>query len=69
MQLFYNNNLNIESKNIIFDKIETRHIIKVLRKKQGDILNITNGRGLLFYGIITEINKNNCCLDIIKIEN
>ncbi len=68
MQLFYNNNLNIKSKTIIFDKIETRHIVKVLRKKQGDILNITNGKGLLLHSSITDLNKNNCCAEIIKIE-
>ena len=32
----------------VFDKEESKHIIKVLRKKDGDILFVTNGLGDLF---------------------
>lgn len=34
MQLFYNPDLGPTSKEIIFDKDESRHIIRVLRKKE-----------------------------------
>ena len=43
MQLFYNNLLNSETKTFSFDKEESKHIIKVLRKKENDIIHITNG--------------------------
>lgn len=33
MQLFYNKDLVADTKEIRFDKIESRHIVKVLRKK------------------------------------
>jgi len=34
MQLFYNKSLTAEDKQLTFDKIESRHIVKVLRKKK-----------------------------------
>ncbi len=48
MQLFYNSEISTETKQITFDKIESKHIVRVLRKKEGDILKITNGKGFLF---------------------
>ena len=48
MQLFYNSELKSTDKNFCFDKKESRHINKVLRKKIGDIIFVTNGFGYLF---------------------
>ncbi|TDQ27769.1 16S rRNA (uracil(1498)-N(3))-methyltransferase [Tenacibaculum caenipelagi] len=68
MQLFYNPNLIATSKEITFDKDESRHIIRVLRKKEGDILLITNGNGLLFSAEIIVGNDKKCLARIIKFE-
>ena len=46
MNLFYDPNLNSDSSEVFLDKSEVKHIEKVLRKKKGDFLNFTNGRGL-----------------------
>ena len=43
MQLFYNPNISDGDSAFSFDKDESRHIVKVLRKKVGDQLHITNG--------------------------
>ena len=48
MQLFYNNSLTKDSQTLTFDKVESRHIINSLRKKDGDTLYITNGLAQLF---------------------
>ena len=48
MQLFYNPSLTESSKNFTFDREESKHIVKVLRKKEGDILHVTNGLGYIF---------------------
>ena len=66
MQLFYNPTLNETSRNIIFDKEESRHIVKVLRKKESDILYITNGKEQLFYSRITFANDKKCEAEIIE---
>ncbi len=48
MQLFYESQLDPGLSVFTFSKEESRHILKVLRKKTGDIVFITNGRGYLF---------------------
>lgn len=60
MQLFYEAELNENSQQVIFDKKESGHIIKVLRKQQGDLLHITNGKGHLFTAEIVDANHNKC---------
>ena len=46
MNLFFDPNLNADSREVFIDKSEINHIEKVLRKKRGDFLNFTNGKGL-----------------------
>ncbi len=68
MQLFYNSELDNNSKQIVFSKEESRHIVRVLRKKEGDVLTITNGKNLLFFAEISYANDKKCSAKIIKIE-
>ena len=65
MQLFYDPTLSIDTKEFRFDKTESKHIVRVLRKKEGDILHITNGKGMLFSGRISSALASHC---VIKIE-
>ncbi|MDT0687324.1 16S rRNA (uracil(1498)-N(3))-methyltransferase [Autumnicola psychrophila] len=48
MQLFYHPELQEKDTQVIFPKDESKHIAKVLRKKEGDVLEVTNGKGFLF---------------------
>ena len=68
MQLFYNPTINETTTTFSFDKEESKHIIKVLRKKDSDILHVTNGLGLLFKTEITLASDNKCTVEIISIE-
>ena len=68
MQLFYNPNINKTTESFSFDKEESKHIIKVLRKKDTDILFVTNGSGLLFKTEITLASDNKCTVKIIATE-
>lgn len=68
MQLFFNPNINETTQNITFDKIESKHIVRVLRKKESDLLNITNGKGFLFTAKITIANDKKCLADITAIK-
>ncbi|MGL2994641.1 16S rRNA (uracil(1498)-N(3))-methyltransferase [Flavobacterium sp. TSSA_36] len=68
MQLFYNSTIEITSTSFIFDKEESKHIIKVLRKKDGDILHVTNGLGFLFTTKITLASDTKCTVEIISFE-
>jgi 16S rRNA (uracil1498-N3)-methyltransferase len=68
MQLFYNSNINEATENFTFDKEESKHIIKVLRKQGGDILFVTNGLGYLFKTEIVVGSDNKCTVKIINFE-
>jgi 16S rRNA (uracil1498-N3)-methyltransferase len=67
MQLFYNPNITKTTETFSFDKEESKHIIKVLRKKDTDILFVTNGLGLLFETEITLASDNKCTVKILSI--
>lgn len=47
-QLFYHPNITKDASEIIFNKEESRHMSKVLRKREGDIFHVTNGKGHIF---------------------
>ena len=65
MQLFYNSDISIETTQITFDKIESKHIVRVLRKKENDILKITNGKGFLFDVKIIIASDKKCIAEVV----
>ena len=66
MQLFYNPDITNETTQFSFSKEESKHTIKVLRKKEDDILHITNGKGWLFEAKIIIADIKNCVADIVS---
>jgi len=68
MQLFFNSELTRETQQFTFDKIESRHIVRVLRKKEGDTVYITNGLGELFTSEVLIANDKKCLVSILSVE-
>jgi 16S rRNA (uracil1498-N3)-methyltransferase len=68
MQLFYNPDIDETTESFSFDKEESRHIIKVLRKKDSDILHVTNGLGFLFETEITLASDNKCTVQVLSVK-
>jgi 16S rRNA (uracil1498-N3)-methyltransferase len=66
MQLFYNNTISNKETTFTFDKEESKHIVKVLRKKDGDTIHITNGLGYLFVSEITIASERKCEVKITE---
>ena len=66
MQLFYNDSLYPQVQEVTFDKEESNHIHKVLRKKTGDLLFITDGRGYLYKAQIQYITDKKCTAHILS---
>lgn len=60
MQLFFHPEVSENSKEVHFSREESKHIVKVLRKREGDRLHLTNGRGWIFETKITLAEPNNC---------
>lgn len=68
MQLFYNDTISADTETFFFDKEESRHIIKVLRKKNGDNIFVSNGMGYLFRTEIILDSDAKCQVKIIDFE-
>jgi 16S rRNA (uracil1498-N3)-methyltransferase len=66
MQLFYNPNINETQNSFVFDKEESKHIIKVLRKKESDILHVTNGLGYIFETTIALASDSKCTVNVLS---
>lgn len=68
MQLFYHPEAVQINQELAFDKDESRHIVKVLRKQTGDRLILTNGKGTFFTSEIVAANPNKCVVQLLEIE-
>lgn len=66
MNLFYTT--NIEGEYAYLSQEEARHVVQVLRKREGDLLNFTDGKGGMYEGQISEIGKKKCVLHIKRQE-
>lgn len=66
MQLFYNPLLDNSAKQFFFPPEESKHIVRVLRKSEGDIVHITNGKGYLFEAEILVPDQKKCKARIIS---
>ncbi len=55
MQLFYAE--KIEGKTAFLSETESRHCLKVLRKKEGDAVQVTDGKGNCFEGQLFLVKK------------
>ncbi len=62
MQLFYCPQI-LSHEYYLLDE-EARHCYKVLRKKQGDIINITDGKGSFYDGKLTSLSPQKCEFEI-----
>ncbi len=64
MFLFYTQ--DIRGEYAYFGEEETRHLAQVLRKRVGDSLHFTDGKGHLIEAAISEINKKNCIVRLLQ---
>ena len=68
MQLFYHPDISENDQQIVFPRDESKHIVKVLRKKEGDILNVTNGKGFLFETELILTTPQQCVAKVIRVK-
>lgn len=64
MQLFYSPDINNNQDTFTFSKDESKHIVKVLRKKEEQTLYVTNGKGMIFTSEIVIADTKNCVISI-----
>lgn len=69
MQLFFHPKAVQINQELAFDKDESRHIVKVLRKQTGDRLILTNGKGSFYTTEIVAANPKKCVVQLLEAEN
>ena len=57
LPFFYISDYDSSKKEIVLDEDTSRHIVQVLRMKQGEQLNLTDGKGNVFTTSITDDHK------------
>ena len=62
MDFFFSN--DIDNQIIILDNDESRHCIKVMRHKVGDLIKIVDGLGNLYSGNLVSFDRNSCTIKI-----
>ena len=63
MQLFFQENINPPT--ITLEPDESKHLCRVLRKRQGDYVHVTDGAGRLFECVILEADQRKSSLKVI----
>ena len=67
MQLFYSKDISL-SGFCTLDAEESRHAVRVLRMRDGDIINVTDGRGNLYRCRILQANDRACVVEVAEQE-
>ena len=67
MELFYNSKIDKNTTNFTISDEDLKHITRVMRKRKGDIIKFTNGKGYGFESQIERIEKKKIHFEIKKL--
>jgi 16S rRNA (uracil1498-N3)-methyltransferase len=67
MHLFFTP--DISKNKYILSAEESKHCVRVLRLKKGDAVYLTDGKGNLFRGILSDDNIRGCTIQIVSVQN
>lgn len=66
--LFYQSNLSIDQQNHLLDEETRKHVVTVLRMKEGDAFTVTNGKGLTANATLQTIDKKQALISVEKFQ-
>ena len=66
LPFFYITEYHPAAKEIVLDEDTSRHLVQVLRMKEGEMLNLTDGKGSLLTGEITDAHKKHSSVNVIN---
>ncbi|HMU72119.1 MAG TPA: 16S rRNA (uracil(1498)-N(3))-methyltransferase, partial [Ferruginibacter sp.] len=66
---FYKEDIAAGAEQVILDEDTSKHIVQVLRMQNGEQLQLTDGKGNLFTGVITDNNRKRCAVAILQTTN
>jgi len=64
MNLFYDR--DITGQLYTLNKVDSNHLVRVLRIKIGETVFVTNGKGMLFECIVSDTNPKSCQIEIVN---
>jgi len=64
LPFFYINEFNSSQKEIVLDEDTSRHVVQVLRMREGEKINLTDGKGSLITAEISDAHKKHCSVKI-----
>ena len=65
MRLFYQKNIDLKQTSFVLNEVDSKHAIKVLRLKTGNIIHVMDGNGNLIEGKIIENNPKKALIEIV----
>ena len=65
LPFFYIADHNSSKKEIVLDEDTSRHVVQVLRIKEGEKLNLTDGKGNLVTAEVTDNHKKHCSVKVV----
>jgi 16S rRNA (uracil1498-N3)-methyltransferase len=68
LPFFYISDYETSKKEIVLDEDTSRHVVQVLRMKQGQPLNLTDGKGNLLITSIIDDHKKHCHVKVEEIQ-
>lgn len=63
---FYLSHLDPLASNQVLDEDNSRHVVQVLRMKEGEQLHLTDGKGNFVVATITEADKKKCKVNVLE---
>jgi 16S rRNA (uracil1498-N3)-methyltransferase len=63
---FYEPDISIQTTHFTLSEETSKHCIQVLRMKEQEALNLTDGKGNLFTAVIASAHKKNCTVNIVQ---
>jgi 16S rRNA (uracil1498-N3)-methyltransferase len=66
LPFFYKEDIAEVNTGIVLDEATSKHIVQVLRMQNGEQLQLTNGKGILFTAEITDNNRKKCAVKILQ---
>lgn len=66
LPVFYIPDYEHDGKQLLLDEPTSRHIVQVLRMKEGEQLHLTDGKGILFTAEISKADKKKCIVKVLE---
>ena len=66
LPFFYKENIDASATVIVLEEDPSKHIVQVLRMKEGGQLHLTDGKGTLLFTEITDAHKKKCSLRVVS---